>query len=205
MVPRLITPPTAEPISIEDCRTHLRLVAEGSPPEHEHDSMILAQLGAAREWAENFTGRALAPQTLEVALDAFPCDTLALPRTPIAAIVSVRYIDEAGALQTLSPTAYVLDVYSEPARLVMAADFTFPTLSATAVNPVVVRYEAGYGLAGDSPQLTPALPASIRAALLLILGDLYENAEDANDLNLQQIPRGAEALLRPFRIESSLA
>jgi len=205
MVPRIITPPAAEPISIEDCRMHLRLVADGSPPEHEHDPMILAQLGAAREWAENFTGRALAPQTLEIALAAFPCCEITLPRTPVSSIVSVSYIDEDGAVRTLSPLAYQLDVYSEPACLLPAATTDWPATSALARNAVLVRYEAGYSLPGDSPQATPLLPASIRAALLLILGDLYENAEDSNDLNLSQIPRGAQALLRPFRLETALA
>jgi uncharacterized phiE125 gp8 family phage protein len=205
MVPKVITPPAAEPITIEECRLHLRLVATGSPPEHEHDSMILAELSAAREWAENFTGRALAPQTLEIALDYFPCVAIVLPRAPIAGVISVKYIDEAGVQQTLSPTAYQLDAYSEPARLMLSSSFAFPALSATAINPIVVRYDAGYSLPGDSPQSTPLLPPSIRAALLLILGDLYENAEDSNDLNLTQIPRGAEALLRPFRLQSSIA
>lgn len=205
MVPRIITPPAAEPITIEDCRTHLRLLADGSPPEHEHDAMILMKLAAAREWAENFTGRALAPQTLEIALGGFPCCEITLPRTPAAAVVSVTYIDEAGAPQTLSPAAYQIDLYSEPSRLVPSAGVDWPASSATALNPVIVRFEAGYSLPGDSPRSTPLLPASIRAALLLILGDLYENAEDSNDLRLEQIPRGAESLLRPFRLESSLA
>lgn len=205
MVPRIITPPVTEPISIEDCRMHLRLVADGSPPEHPHDAMILMKLGAAREWAENFTGRALAPQTLEIALEAFPCCEITLPRTPVASIVSVSYIDEVGAPQTLSPSAYQLDTYSEPSRLLPSAGIDWPVSSAAALNPVVVRYEAGYSLPGESPRSTPLLPTSIRAALLLILGDLYENAEDSNDLALEQIPRGAESLLRPFRLESSLA
>ncbi len=205
MVPRIITRPSAEPISLADCRMHLRLIADGSPPTHEHDDMILAQLGAAREWAENFTGRALAPQTLEIALYAFPCDTITLPRSPVLAIVSVNYLDENGAWQSLPSSAYQLDVYSEPARLLPATGADWPATLATALNPVIIRYEAGYSLQGDSPQATPLLPQSIRAALLLILADLYENAEDSTDLKLEQIPRGAEALLRPFRLESSLA
>lgn len=205
MVPTVITPPAVEPITIEDCRMHLRIVATGSPPEHEHDSMILAQLAAAREWAEHFTGRALAPQTLEIALAAFPSGPLALPGSPVSAIVSVKYLDEADVLQTLSSSAYQLDPYSVPARLVPTSGVTWPALSTTAVNPVLVRYEAGYSLAGDSPRRTPLLPASIRAAMLLVLGDLYANAEDSSDLSLASIPRGAEALLRPFRLEQSLA
>lgn len=205
MVPRIITPPASEPISIEDCRMHLRLVADGSPPEHEHDTMILNQLAAAREWAERFTGRALALQTLEIALDGFPCCALALPGTPVSTVTWIRYIDANGATQTLSPLLYQLDRYSEPSRLLPVGDIDWPAISSTALNPVIVRFEAGYSQIGDSPQSTPLLPASIRAALLLILGDLYENAEDSNDLNLSQIPRGAESLLRPFRLETALA
>lgn len=204
MVPKIITPPTAEPITLEECRMHLRLVADGSPPEHEHDPMILSQLSAAREWAERFTGLSLAPQTLAIALDDFPCDALKLPRGPVAAVLSVTYVDEDGAPRTLDPSAYQLDTFSEPPRLLSASGIDWPSTSATALNPVVIRYEAGYSLPGDSPQLTPLLPASIRAALLLILGDLYENAEDSTERKLEHIPRGAEALLRPFRVESSL-
>jgi uncharacterized phiE125 gp8 family phage protein len=205
MVPRIIVAPVEEPISIEDCREHLRLIAEGSPPEHPQDAMILAQLGAAREWAENFTGRSLAPQTLEIALDAFPCCAVALPRGPVAAVVSITYLDGDNIPRSLPPDAYQLDLYSSPPLLLAANGTDWPTTSSTAYNAVIVRYEAGYSLGRTSPQMTPLLPSSIRAALLLVLGDLYENAEDSNDLGLQQIPRGAEALLRPYRLESSLS
>lgn len=52
------------------------------------------------------------------------------------------------------------------------------------------------GTAGDLPLVATDL---VRAAILLILGDLYINREDVVTGQAQQLPTGARACLRPLR------
>jgi uncharacterized phiE125 gp8 family phage protein len=202
---KVITPPTGEPIGRVDCQRHLRLDGcfDSPPYAHPEDALIEGYLGAAREFAELYTRRALATQTLELALDAFPSAAIELPGGTIQSITSVSYVDIDGTAQTIDTANFVLDDYSEPAWLLPADGFTWPSTQSV-VNAVKVRFVAGYSIADDSPQTYP-LPKSIRAALLLMLGHLYENREDTTaGVKVEQIPTGSLALLNPHRLSVGL-
>jgi len=89
---KVITAVTAEPVSLADAKLHLRLDDIGG--SHPHDALVTSLISSAREFAEHYTGRALAQQTLEVALDSFPNgDTIDLPRPPVASVTSIKYDD----------------------------------------------------------------------------------------------------------------
>jgi uncharacterized phiE125 gp8 family phage protein len=200
---KVIAAPTEEPISIEQARLHLRLdVNDDSPPTNPDDSLLEAQIPAAREWCEGWAERAFAAQTLELALDAFPSGAIALPRSPVISVESVKYLDTAGDEQTLPAEEYALDNYAEPALLAPAYGATWPA-ARTAINSVRVRYLAGF-TTGDSPDEAP-LPFAVRAAMLLVLGHLYENRENSAQVKLEDIPLGARALLLPYRLRLSMA
>lgn len=51
----------------------------------------------------------------------------------------------------------------------------------------------------------PGSPRSLRAAILLVLGHLYENREDSVEKALASIPNGADALMRPLRVRLGMA
>ena len=53
------------------------------------------------------------------------------------------------------------------------------------------------GDAGDSPML---VNASIRAAILLILGHLYAHREDTVPGSMSELPLGSRELLQPWRV-----
>lgn len=195
--PKVIAPPTVEPVSLEEARLHLRIDAFDSPLSHPDDPLILVLITAAREWCESFTGRTIAAATLEYALDTWPCDgePIELPRGAVQAVTSFVYIDSAGDQQTFA--SYQLDTYSDPPRILPLTGQTWPDL-ADQMNAVRVRYLAGFVLAGDSPDPTP-LPASFKAAILLLVGHWYERREQSSEVQLQSIPFGVESLLTPYR------
>jgi uncharacterized phiE125 gp8 family phage protein len=152
-------------------------------------------------------GRSLAPQILEWRGASFPIcgDNLAitLPLGPVRGIESISYINEVGDEILLDPTSYDVDLWAEPAQVYAAYNQQFPTARA-APNSVRIRYHAGYTLATDSPNDYP-LPMPVKAAILLVLGDLYENREDSTPLSLNSLPTGAKALMRPYRLQLGLA
>lgn len=195
---KVITQPTEEPISIEDCRSHLEAQPYyESDVDPQDDHMILAWLSAAREYCEEFTGLVIARKTVEVALDELPTGAVDLPLGPLVSVTSVTIGDGSDA-ETVDEDSYTVDDYSKPPRIVPVT--TWPTMTA-ATNAVKIRYVAGFG--DDSDSLP--LPYLLRAAMLLILGHLFENRENSTEKAMQTIPTGADALMRPLRIRKGMA
>lgn len=214
--PRVIAAPTVEPVSLAEARQHLRLDVYDSPAVHPDDALVGTLISAARKWAEDFIGRPIAVQTLEAALDGFPgldvtriCDpcrrsqptdeAIALPG--LLSLLSITYLDEDSVQQV---PAYQIDLFSDPPCLRPAANDSWPTVASGVANAVRIRYLAGYTLAGDSPDIDP-IPAPVVAAIKLILGHLYEQRESTAPIEIKAVPMGAEALLRPYRLHTSIA
>lgn len=163
----VITPPTAEPVSVDEARAH-----RGGLGDDVDDSLLEIMIVAARERAEHELQRSVAQKTYELSLDEFPSGTIELPMAPIVpgtsamSITSVKYTDLAGAEQTLDPSAYLFDGYSHTPRLSPVSGW--PSAKVT-MNAVRVRYVSG---------VTPTeVPQSVRAWMLLQIGAMYENRE----------------------------
>lgn len=105
MTLRLITAPTAEPVTLADAKLVCGIDADIT----KWDTLITALISAARSDAEQQTGRTIAAARWERVLDAFPDSGIALAWPVVTSVVSVKYIDTAGTLQTLASTAYTLD------------------------------------------------------------------------------------------------
>ncbi len=205
MNPKVVTALDTVPMfSIEDCRAHLRVTPDDdSPPFHPDDALILSKLTVARDWIERFTGLALTPRVLELALDAFPCNEIKLPVPPCVSIVSVKYIDEDGVQQTIDDTNYTLDTYTNPGWLEPASDFVWPATKSV-INAVLIRYNVGYSFRTDTQQSNP-LPPAIKGAVMLMMGSLYENREDEVAYAVTAIPTSAKALVGYYSVRKALA
>jgi uncharacterized phiE125 gp8 family phage protein len=185
MTLKLITAPATEPITIAEAKLHLRVDST------DDDTLITALIVAARQGAEHITGRALMPQTWELALDEFE-DIIRLRKAPLTSITSIKYLDTAGVLQTLTTSDYLLDDHSEPARVMPAYGASWPSTRDQA-NAVLVRFAAGYANAVTVPQ-------EIKSWMLLRIGMLYENRESvAAGVTLAEVPY-VDCLLDAYRI-----
>jgi uncharacterized phiE125 gp8 family phage protein len=211
---RVITPADVEPISLAEARTHLRDDAQydspyDTPLSELDDDLIQTLITAARQWAEEFTGRTIAQATLEYNLDAFPSGTevadrvIELPGSPIQSLVSVGYTNADGA-QTIDSADYQIDLVSNPPRLSPAVDVSAWPATTTMMNAVQVQYLAGYTLPTDSPNDYP-LPKLMKQAILLVIGHWYANTEDGAPVKIQEIHLGAKSLLRNYRINKGMA
>lgn len=188
---RVYTAPAVEPLNAIEVEDHCRIDSDAS----EH--MVLDGLiRTAREFVENYIGRALITQTLDLVLDGWP-GSIVLPRSPVQTITSITYVDYLGVSATVPVTDYYLDDDNDPARVVLNYGKSWPTVALRPSGAIVVRYEAGYGDAG------PDVPQSIRQAMLLLIGYWYENREAAGDHKyangLALIPFAVQSLLAPYR------
>lgn len=197
----VVANPTVEPVSLSEAHLHLRLDTEGSPPSHPDDLLLEAFISAAREYAENYTGQALAEKTFEyrVAVSA----SILIPMAPVLEVVSVKYLDSDDVVQTVDPSVYELDPSDPNASVLkLQTDQTWPS----GASELRIQFLAGYIPAGSSPAYA-SVPFSIKAGILLMLGHLYENREAVIAVNAvpYEIPLGVEALLRPYRIRLGMA
>lgn len=192
----VITPLDEEPVTLDEIKGQCRVDLD----EADQDELLWRHAVSARQWIEQITGRALAEQTFELVLDRFPggCTRvhesgritgpfIYLPRTPLIDVVSITYIDDTGASQTMDSADYIVDTDSVPARVTPAYDEVWPTTQFR-INAVRVRFRAGY--ANDSP--TPEyLPEPLKDALLLRIQELYDGVDFGKTI---------DALIEPYRI-----
>jgi len=189
----LVTAPGIEPISLQEAKDHLRVT------HAVEDALIDQLIVAARQHIDGrdgWLGRQLITAIWDLTLDRFPAaDYISLPLPPVQSITSITYIDDNGTQQTLSSAKYVLSAgkHWRP-RADLAYDEIWPT-TRDQPGAVTVRIVCGYGS-------NPAdVPASITAALKIMIGDLYENRQSVViGQSVAEIPRAADALLAPYRV-----
>lgn len=189
---RLISGPSETPVTLAEAKAHLRV-------EHTTDDTLITSLIAAvtahLDGEAGWLGRALVTQTWELVLDDFPAEgagEIRLPLAPLQSVTSIKYDDAALTEQTVSPDDYRVDAVSKvrPGWVVPGSS-GWPSVGDT-INAVRVRFVCGYGAAS-------AVPAAIKAAMLLIIGGLYENREAIGTVKVELNP-AAQALLAPYRV-----
>lgn len=170
--------PAAEPVTLAEAKAHCRVEASFT----DDDVYIASLIPSARQAAEQALGRTLVGTSWLVTLDDFNRhgdQSIALPWPRVTTIVSVKYIDADGALQTMPAADYQLDnagelgnrlapVYggcwptarSEPGavRITYTAGFTAPATADAAADTISVS--AWDTLAVGDPVVLCALGAS---------------------------------------------
>lgn len=149
MTLQLIQEPSQEPITLADARRWLRIDDNFTADDEDITDLITA----ARVQAEHETGRSFLSTTWELVLDAFPCAELELTDQPVASITHIKYLDAAGAEQTLSPAAYVLDEASPLAWVLPASGYSWPA-TFDGINAVRVRFVQGWS-SPTNPRVAP--------------------------------------------------
>ena len=210
---KLITAPADDVVSLEEAKAHLREDSE------DFDAQIQAFIYAATEFVDGpngYLGRALIEQTWDYYLDEFPCrndwslpvsrrrNYIEIPLPPLIEVVGVFYVNANGEEQQLDASSYIVDDASQPARISLKSNASWPSV-AEQPNAVRIRFRAGYIDATNSPP-TPNVPFPIKAAILMYIGDLYQNRENqvVGDA-IAKLPWASEQLLRPHRVYLSMA
>lgn len=197
---RIAVEPAIEPVSLADAKLWCRV----DDDDTAQDAIINLLIRAARERAEEITGRALIERTLDLILDAFPDpdQTIELPYSPITGVESITYIDRDGITQTLegSPTQWHLD--ADTARLQPLYGENWPTTRDQA-GAVRIRYTCGYAVTGSpdgDAEKRAAVPALVRQWMQARISTAFENRENLKLNTLSEMPRDSvDGLLDSLR------
>ena len=192
----LVNAPAADAVSLADVKAQLRI---------DHATEDAALLKATRAAAAYLTGRdgwsglALITQEWDLTLDEFPCGygrrepwprnvAIRVPLKPLQSVTSLKYVDTAGAPQTLDPVKYVVHPSEEPGLIVPAYGEVWPSTRCQ-IGAVTARVKVGYGAGAAS------IPDPVRHALLILVGHFYEHRDDD-----APVPVVIDALLANHRL-----
>jgi hypothetical protein len=208
-----VTDPDIEPVTLAEMREHLGEFAGNTAK----DDSITAMIVAAREWAEEYTGRALVDQSWRLTIiqlagyvgDAVsgyrltgrfePVGTdLYLRRAPVLALTSFKSVDSDGAETTIDAATYELrEADSKWPRLVALSGATW-----TGADQLRVVFRAGYADRTGSPIQTAAdVPERFKMAMRLWIEAHY----DRDPASMDKLIDAAKALLKPLRVELGFA
>lgn len=184
----LMAGPTAEPVTLEEAKAHLRV--DGGSEDAFINSLILT----SRLHIEAALGLALMTQKWTLLRDRWPDGAdVPLMLRPVLSVDGVRVLDADGTAAVVAPTAYVVDVASAAPRLVRRGQgWPRPGLPA---NGIEIEVTAGFGA------VAAAVPAPIRHALLLLIAHWYEH-RDPIEIGTPSvaIPTAVSRLLKPYRM-----
>ena len=200
----VVTKPADEPLGLTEVKDFLRL------DDQIDDSFVRAFIIAAREFAENYTGKAFITRTVKFSIDGisevdsglwegmktgpymtYYNDYIELPVAPAIAVSSIVYYDDADNQSTWPTTAYYADTVREPARIVLRDGQSFPT-NLRKANGMEITYTAGYG---SNPT---DVPEAIRVAMLQYIVHMYEHRGD-DEGKAVEFPPLIRSLLQPYK------
>ena len=159
----------AEPVTLAYAKNHLRVDIS------DDDTLIGNLITAAREYAEIFCARSIVQHTYRADLANF-YDIMELPLGPVQVISSIKYYDTASpsVLQTLSTAVYALHkdcVYRNNGQ-------SWPSVGTGRPDAVQITYKTGYSDLASPEDTVANVPLALGdRALLLLVGDYYENRE----------------------------
>ena len=176
-----MTPPTTEPLTLQEVKNHLRI--DGS----FDDDLLNSCITSARMYFESQCEISIASQELLLALDSFD-DIVYLPRGPVQSVEDISYADSENNQQVMDD--WIEDLVSNPARITPAFGQSWPA-TAEVVNAVQVSYTTGY----STPSMVPKL---LKSGMLFFAAHLYENRSAVTDGDLKEVPMAVESIIQQY-------
>lgn len=200
------TTPAREPLFVDDVRNYLRL------DDDIEETLIISLITAARQWAENYTGRVFITRTVNQFHDSYhypntyipegfytgidrnlPDTFIDLALSPIVSFTHVKAINDAGTETTWASSNYYVDTVRDVPRLVLRDGGSFPS-DLRSANGLKLVYDAGYGTSPIN------IPDAVRMAMMQYCSFMFEHRGDFERFPPPQPPKLLTQLLTPFQI-----
>lgn len=166
MVNYLITPRTDLPLTLAGVQDFIE------QPEPTKIPMITQLLADATDHSEELMARILMVTVFEQRFSCWPLSNLVqIGKNPVISIASVKYVDSAGATQTINAANYAVWRKNGDVTVISFNDgYTIPTTKEIP-EAWLIRYTAGY-----NPPDT--IPGPIKTSILMRIRALYDLPDD---------------------------
>jgi len=184
----LLTPPVAEPLSVADAKSFLRV-------EHSDDDAIIASLiSAARNHVEALTRSGLITQTWRLVLDRWPDGGRIRPRIgPLRALTAARVFNAAGEASAIDTEIFVID---KAAWAIASPSWSLP-VPGRSVAGIELDLQVGFGAAGSD------VPPVLLQAIRTLVAHWYENRGlIAIGQSVAMMPASVNAMISSYRVLS---
>lgn len=179
MKPKLITPPEADPVTLQEVKEHLRVAWF-----NDDDEYLKGLIKAAVSHLDGYQGilnRCIMPQAWLVTRSTW-CRSIDTPFTDTTAAV-VKYRDVTGTEQTLPDTA--VRISADQVEFLQ-----FPELQAGHSDAISIVTTHGYEI----------VPESLKLAIKILVAHYYRNREPVTFGGVPaKIPHSVDALIAPHR------
>jgi uncharacterized phiE125 gp8 family phage protein len=188
-----LTDPDIEPVTRAEAKLHCKIDDDLTAD----DSLVDALITTAREWVEDYTGRALIDQTWQLTYQGYSYNEIKLNRSPVIEIDSFVY-DVSGVATTLAAANYeVSGSRTKWPKIIPAVGGSWPSNNWT--RPLTIQFRAGYADRSGSPtEGAEKVPEAFKHAIKLLVGHWYENREADPKTD---IPMAVKWILNPQRCE----
>ena len=150
---KLITPPETYPVTVNEVKEALGYYCD------EDNDKIEAYIAAAVDYAQDYQRkRVYVAQTWELYLNSFS-NKIELPKIPVQNIESITCKDSTGTETTIDAADYIL---SNEGYIVPAYGKYWPSFTPFPVEPITIRFVAGYAEVDD-------IPDKIKQAIILLV------------------------------------
>lgn len=194
---KVTKPSSIEPVTISQVKSQVRL-SDDDREENEYISMLIT---CAREFAEDFTGRAIITKTVVAGYENWPDfdeDKLLfyVPYPNLQSVTSLKYRDPSnGELTDLDSSLYKIDTNSLPGMVAFKKSTGLPVISQDFNAPIELTFQAGYG---DNRS---DVPNQLKLAILYMVALWYRmRLPVITGLNINKVPDTAERLLRHYKV-----
>lgn len=189
----LVTPPATRVVSLSEAKAHLRV---DSSDEDAPIGIYLDAAVAHLDGRAGLLGRAMVNQTWRLDTYGPVASRIPIDMPNVSSVSSVKYLT-GGLEATWSSAEYRLGSDGQKFFIEPKDGYSWPAAD-DQEDAFRVAFIAGYGDA-------TAVPPALKAAILLIAGDLYEHRETvAVGAAAASIPTSAtvDRLINPYRVRS---
>ena len=166
----------------EQLRDHLNLFDDSS-----YDDTLVSMTDTALHVVEDQLGEFLEPTTVIQPYKEFSQE-MPLVHSRITSVSSITYRATGGTVKTVPTTVYIFDTSSKDRAIRLRSGQQWPKdLDRDYSAPVSVTYVAQW--------TTP--PSSLTHAILLTLGDLFENRNNSAAIQFNTVPTSVKYLIDP--------
>lgn len=184
---KVITGPASIAVDVQEAKNHLKVDTNAD------DQLIESLIKTATETVEHDTGRCLLSQTIRESWDDLPMGrVLTLSLSPLSSVTHLKYLADGGTLTTFESANYTVDSDSEPPRIVLNPNASWPSLGSYP-NALQATYVCGSSTVAD-------VPFQAKQAILLQVAYMYEKREDT--MTQDNRVRSSEWLTRKLRVHN---